>query len=111
MKKKFPAKNTGGDEPVRSIILKILIVLISCLLLWDVAGPYGLWTRYRLQQKRGGMYAANMQLALENSRIEENLQKIKTDRQYQVKVIRKKLGWVKNNEILFKFISEKQETR
>ncbi len=108
LRKTTRVKKTGGTEPHNTIILKILIAVISCLLLWDVAGPFGLWTRSRLLKQREELYTANMQLAMHNARLEKEIKRLQTDRQYQARMVRKRLGWVRDNEILFRFLNEDQ---
>ncbi len=91
-----------------TIVLKILIAVISCLILWDIAGPLGLWARNRLLKERQALYAANMQIAMRNTRLEEEIKRLKTDHQFQARMVRSRLGWVRDNEILFKFIQEEK---
>jgi len=109
LKKQYRTKKNGGATPRNTIVLKILIAVISVLLLWDVAGPFGLWTRSRMLKQREEIYTSNMQLALRNARLEEDIKRLQTDRQYQAKMIRKELGWVRNNEILFRFMKEERK--
>lgn len=105
--KTYRQKTTGSSS--RNVpILKILIVIISCLILWDVAGPFGLWAKHRMEKQQQELYTFNMQLAMENVEIEKNIKNLKENREYQARIIRKRLGWVKDNEILFRFMNEKQ---
>ena len=109
LKKKYRAKKTGAAAPRNTLVLKILIAVISVLLLWDVAGPFGLWTRSRMLKEREEIYTQNMQLALRNASLEEDIKKLQNNRQYQARMIRQELGWVRDNEILFRFLKEEQE--
>lgn len=102
------ARRTGihASRQQNTLVLKILIAVISCLILWDIAGPYGLWARNRMLKKREALYASNMQMAIKNTQLEEEIRRIQTDHQYQALMVRSKLGWVRDNEILFRFVGE-----
>lgn len=107
---KIYRKKTSSVSTGNTLILKILIAVISCLILWDVVGPFGLWAKHRIEKQWQEIYTSNMQLAMQNVALEKNIKRLRSDRQYQAGMIRRELGWVKDNEILFRFMNEKQET-
>jgi len=109
LKKTYRARKSGTVTPRNTLVLKILITVISVLLLWDIAGPFGLWTRSRMLKEREEIYTENMQLALHNAQVEEDIKRLQGDRQYQAMMVRKKLGWVRDNEIIFRFLNEERK--
>ena len=109
LKKTYRAKKTGSTAHSNTLVLKILITVISVLIIWDVAGPFGLWSRSRMLKEREEIYTQNMQLALHNARLEEDIKRLQSDRQYQAMMIRKKLGWVRDNEMVFRFLNEEKK--
>ena len=105
LKKRYTVRkqlDKGSGEG--GIFLKILICIIGFLIVWDVAGPYGLWTKYRMTQQYRRLYAANQEAARRNALLASKIEKLWSDPEYQAKMVRTHLGWVKDNEILFRFV-------
>lgn len=76
------------------------------MMLWDVAGPYGIWKLHRLKVRRQELYQKNVELVKLNTKLRNNLARLEHDRQYQEEVVRKELGWVRDGEILYQFVGK-----
>ena len=98
-----PRPKRRGDEH-RSRLMPLLVFLFCLLLFWDVAGPLGVWKYHRLCQRRDAMIAENIRKAKENSALAKEIARLKSDRSYQERVVRQKLGWIKEGELLYRFI-------
>jgi cell division protein FtsB len=81
-------------------------VIIGLILLWDVAGPFGLWKLHRMKREHERLYLSNLELAKKNTALGEQIKRLKDDPGYQKYTVRRELGWVRDNEILYKFLSE-----
>lgn len=92
----------------KSGISLILLIALVLLLLWDVAGPFGLWKLHRMKNERRQIYLSDLELAKKNTALEYEIKRLKGDRKYQEQVVRRELGWVRNNEILYKFLDKKK---
>ncbi len=111
LKKRYTArKQLDKGRGNRGIFLKILICIIGFLIVWDVAGPYGLWARYRLIRQYRRLYAANQEAARRNARFASNIERFRSDPEYQERMVRARLGWIKDGEILFRFVDSVART-
>ncbi len=81
----------------------IMTPVLVGIFIWLTVSPYGLWKLYKMRQHRDALYQANVAAIKKNTELEENIKRIKTDPVFQEKVVRKTLGWVKPNEILYVF--------
>ncbi len=81
-------------------------VILGLILLWDVAGPIGMWKLHRMKKEHERLYLSNLELAKKNTALEEQIKRLKDDPGYQEYVVRRELGWVRDNEILYKFLNE-----
>ncbi len=91
------------------IISTLLIVALFLVLLWDITGPYGLWKLHHLKHERDNIFTSNIELDKRNQELKSIILMLQSNRQFQEKWIRKKLGWVKKDELLFVFISKNGE--
>ncbi len=94
-------RNSQGNQ--RVFILFFLICLFL-LFLWDVAGPYGIWKLHRMKEHRKVLYAQVIEADKENAALKKKIEDFKKDRHLQEQVVRQKLGWIKKNELLYKFV-------
>ena len=95
----------NNNHQVNKIISILLFIGVILIFLWDIAGPYGLWKRHHLINERDALFAENIKLDKKNQELKDTISMLKSNREFQEKWIRKNLGWVKNNELLFVFIS------
>jgi cell division protein FtsB len=97
----------NGEVP-RSHLWLIAGIVLGLVFLWDVVGPFGLWKIHRMKKERERIYLSNLELAKKNTALEEQIKRFKDDPEYQEYVIRRELGWVRDNEILYKFLGEEK---
>ncbi len=86
----------------------ILAIALIVLLFWDIAGPFGLWKLYRMRCEHRQIYVSNQKLAKKNANLEEEIKRLKGDHKYQEQVVRQELGWVRDNEVLYKFLDREK---
>ncbi len=100
---------SSGQErrkrPARAVNIAILLVLLSLLGLW-LAGPFGYWKLHMLKAERKNLYMSNMRLAEENTQLRTQIRALSSDPSYQEQIVRKELGWVKDGELLYRFMDE-----
>ncbi len=94
-----------GDRSGRAITIALSLTLFFLLIIW-VAGPFGLWKLHMLKTDRKALYMANMRFDEENARLRKEIKALMTDPSCQEQVVRKKLGWVKDGELLYRFVDE-----
>ncbi len=80
------------------------LVCLFLLILWDVAGPYGVWKLHKIRDQRKALYAQVVQADKENTILRKRLEAFQKDKNLQEQIVRQRLGWVKKNEVLYKFV-------
>ncbi len=75
-------------------------------MLWTVAGPFGMWKLHKLKQHRKLLYAKVIDLSKNNTRLKKQIEAFGSDRKLQEKMVREKLGWIRKDELLYKFIGQ-----
>ncbi|MDL1961179.1 MAG: septum formation initiator family protein, partial [Deltaproteobacteria bacterium] len=88
------------DGSAGSHLWLIAGIILGLVLLWDVAGPFGLWKLYRMKREHKQLYLSNLELTKKNTALEEQIKRLKDDPEYQEYMVRRELGWVRDNEIL-----------
>lgn len=91
------------DKKGNKLFWFIMAPALIGIFAWITASPYGLWKLYKMRMHRDALYQANVATLKKNAELEENIKRIKTDPAFQEKIVRKELGWVKPNEILYVF--------
>lgn len=86
------------------------MVITGFLIFWALAGPFGYWKLQRMKQHRATLIAQVADLSIKNSLLKKQIEAFQSDRKVQEEIVRKKLGWIKKDEILFKFISHRRNT-
>jgi len=94
------------DRSAGSHLWLIAVIILGLVLLWDVAGPLGLWKIHRMKKEHKLLYLSNLELTKKNTALEEQIKRLKNDPEYQEHIVRRELGWVRDNEILYKFLGE-----
>lgn len=97
-------KNRRLKKPFWLIILSALFLLA----IWSVVGPFGIWKLERTKMMRDQLKIENEDKAKTNTQMEQDINKLKSDQNYQKQIIRKDLGYVKDGEIVYKFIKNKK---
>lgn len=75
------------------------VTLCVCAVIYASRGWYHL---RELQDAQAQLEATVVRLELENSRLEEHLRRLEQDDAYLEKVVRERLGWVKDNEMIYR---------
>lgn len=66
-------------------------------------GPFGIWKLAKIKNRRDHLVIENINKAKADADMENNIKRLKTDPDYQEKTLRKSLGLVKDNDIIYKF--------
>lgn len=69
-----------------------------------MAGPYGIWKLHRVREQRKILYARVIAVDKKNALLKKQIDDFKKDRKVQGLQVRKKLGWIRKNEVLYKFV-------
>jgi len=105
---KYRVKTNKADKKAGKRDNKYLSVFVITglllLFLWTVAGPYGFWKLHRLEQKRKDLYASLITAEKQNTELQNKIKTFSEDKHLQEHEVRMKLGWIKKNEILYKFV-------
>jgi len=85
----------------RERIIRYLVVFLLCLfLLFLVFGDQGLIHYYRLEKERAEIEEKLKRLEMENRLLAEEVERLQGDAQHLERVIRREMGFVKDNELL-----------
>jgi len=87
------------------IFWKFWTVAVILLLAWIAASPYGVWKYRKLQREKATVYAQYVKMMKENEALKQYAARFQDDREFQERVIRKELGWVRDDELLYKFVN------
>ncbi len=91
--------------------IAIAFVVSVVLFLYAIFNKTGVIT---MLAKKDDMYAIqreNQRLREENEKLKEELKKLKSDREYLEMLVREKLEVVKDDEILVKFLKNRESSR
>ncbi len=80
------------------------MALLFLLFLWDVAGPYGIWKLHRVREQRKILYARVIEADRENAMLKKKVDDFKKDRHLQEQEVRNRLGWIRKNEMVYRFV-------
>ncbi len=103
-KKTYSTKRTLRTKKRQiSFIDKALICVSMILLFWITLGPFGLWRLYRLKGQSHQLRIETQTIIEKNRQLKQEIVRLKGDEVFQEKVVRQKLGWIRNNELLYIF--------
>ena len=105
-KKRYRASRQGKGASDK-LLKKGYWVLLACLLLYITIGPFGMWRLHKISEHEKQLEAEVMAASEKNTKLRQQLVAIKTDRKFQEQLVRSRLGWVKKNEILYKFLQSR----
>lgn len=91
-----------------NVFLGITIILLA---IWTVAGPYGFWKLHKMKQYRQELYTVVIAASKENTLIRNQIKAFHSNRKFQEEMVRKKLGWIRRNELLYRFIGQGGSTQ
>ncbi len=93
---------------LRGALWWLMVVSLALLVVLDVAGPYGLWKLHTLKETRDQLYLENVDKAKRNASLEEEMARFSKDKGVQERLVRRELGWVRDGEVLYKFVGRGQ---
>lgn len=89
-----------------SFLPKVIAGFIFLSLLWLLIGPYGLIRLYKLDNERKQLLVASKQMEDTNLVLKEDVNRFKTDETFRERTVRRKLGWLKDDERIYKFMKD-----
>ncbi|MBW1719754.1 MAG: septum formation initiator family protein [Deltaproteobacteria bacterium] len=95
-----------NGEIFRSRLWLITGIIFGLVFLWDMVGPFGLWKLHRMKKEHKRIYLSVLEINKKNAALEDQIKRLKDDPEYQEYTIRRELGWVRDNEILYKFLDK-----
>ena len=104
MRKYNVSKIRTKDTQKPGRVFFCLFIAALLILLWDIAGPFGLWKLHRVKEQRRLIYAKVIAASKEREDLIAKITALQNDKKVQEQEVRKRLGWIKDNEILYKFI-------
>ncbi len=84
------------------------LVFFGLVLAWLAFGDRGLVHLYRMERERQTHLTKIHRLEAENRKLMEQIDRLRTDRDYIESVARRELGLIKDNEILYRFAEERE---
>ena len=97
-------RSSGNSRGNKRVMICFFLALLFLLFLWDVAGPYGIWKLHRVREQRKILYAQVIEADRENAMLKKKVDDFKKDRHLQEQEVRKRLGWIKKNEMVYRFV-------
>ncbi len=95
-------KNAPAYQKVITWIIGSLLVVA---VFWDLASPWGIWKLCHLRNEANLAIETNIQLDKQNQMLANKIRQLQSDPTAQAELVRQRLGWVKDNEIVFVFDS------
>jgi cell division protein FtsB len=83
---------------------RLWAVAVVVLLFWNLAGPFGIWKLHNLKRERERVYSEYIRVLKENETLKEYAAAFQEDPAFQERVVRKELNWVRDNELLYRFV-------
>ena len=96
----------------RKLLFSIGFILGTILLVWVVFAPsHSTMEYHRLKNELREAVARNRELAAQNSELQEEIDRLKTDKVYLEKIARERYGLIKKNEIIYQFEAQKEKSK
>jgi cell division protein FtsB len=83
------------------------LLLLSLVVVWLGFGEHGFVHLYRMEKERKSYEERITRLEQENKELLDEIQRLRTDREYIESMGRRELGLVKDDEMLYRFEREK----
>jgi len=104
---RYNARRARTRRPAWQRQGKILyLTVIIFLFFYTTIGPYGFWRLHKMKSYRQELYNKTKEATILNTELRNKLVAIKSDKTFQEKLVRSKLGWIRDGEILYKFSSQ-----
>jgi len=71
------------------------------LLLWLLFSPWGLIANHRLKEQLAETSERNQELTAANNRMQQEIERLKSDTTYLAKVAREQYGMLRKNEVVY----------
>ena len=84
------------------------MVLVSLAVAWLGFGEHGFVHLYRMERERQTYMEKIHQLEQENRELMDEIQRLRTDRDYIESMGRRELGLIKNDEVIYRFDKKKE---
>ncbi|OGR08254.1 MAG: hypothetical protein A2511_14765 [Deltaproteobacteria bacterium RIFOXYD12_FULL_50_9] len=97
--------NRSPNKNRSKILLGIIIVLAGLYLIFS---PHGIVHYTRQKNEMTRLREVNAALALQNSSLQQEINRLKNDPTYLEEVARNKYGFLKKNEIYYEFPEKKK---
>ena len=91
---------------IKNKFLKVLLLglfIVSLVVSWLAFGNRGFVYLYRMDKERQEYLERIRKLDLANEELKDEIDKLENDRDYIEETIRKELGLVKKNEVIYRF--------
>lgn len=92
----------------RLILLSILGIVNAFLFYFMIWGPNGLISLQELKKQHSNLQAQKAELDAKNLQLSHEIRLLKNDKSYQEKMIRQKLRYIRNNELVYIFDDTKK---
>jgi cell division protein FtsB len=104
-----------GEQPVngKNILRVTLLALlfVGLVVAWLGFGERGFIHLYRMDSERQTYQEKINQLERENRDLLDEIQRLRSDREYVENLGRKELGLVKEDEVMYRFGTKKEKTK
>ena len=84
------------------------LLLVSLAVAWLGFGERGFVHLYRMERERQTYMEKIHHLELENRELMDEIQRLRTDREYMESMGRRELGLIKNDEVIYRFDKQKE---
>lgn len=84
------------------------LLLLSLAVAWLGFGEHGFVHLYRMERERQTYVEKIHHLEQENRELMDEVQRLRTDREYMESMGRRELGLIKNDEVIYRFDKQKE---
>ena len=88
-----------APKPTAVAIASAMLVVLAISAVWGNRGLLHLW---RLQEQLSEVETSVVRLQRENHQRREHLRRLRSDPAYMERIVRQRLGWVREGEILYR---------
>ena len=89
----------------------LILLFLGLVAAWLGFGERGFIHLYRMDLERQAYLERINKLERENRELLDEIQRLRSDREYVESIGRKELGLVKEDEVMYRFETKKQETK
>ncbi len=89
-------------------VLLLGLVIVLLVVSWLAFGDRGFVYLYKMDKERKAYLEKIQELELANRELEEEIDRLRNDREYIEATARKELGLVKKNEVIYRFTEDEK---